>query len=413
MHRWLRRGEYRVHSLEHDHEGKRLRGVRVIYSFWSATKYVLILSILLWWLPLFGQMIAGYVGGRRAGSPWKGVLAAVLPLVMIFVIVSSVQPGTPFGTLFEEAFGVALQPAAILAAVSDNVPLLAPYIQFSTEYLQSFVSALEGQSPYEMNSYILTIAFAYIGGIMAEQSRREIEASAGTVSSHTTIIVPAEPTPVAEDVDPEAYHRFARRRPAGLLARLIGHGDGQALPEGVPMGSAAISGAMRYERMRGYLPDGARWRRRREEPPPPPPEDEDEYFVPHPLHPAAPQGRPSGHQPRLRPPSPEPVRPRGPHGGWGEPRRHDPERAGMLSTAYLPQKRHHRYHGEPPRVDMHDRRAVHKLEKRLDREWGSRRGGFIARALGAPPPSGQRHALQEQRQQEERRRRPPNDWEQI
>src|SRR3989337_919678 len=54
------------------------------FSFWSAVKYVTLLSILLWWLPTFGQMIAGYVGGRRAGSPWRGVAAALVPVVLIF-----------------------------------------------------------------------------------------------------------------------------------------------------------------------------------------------------------------------------------------------------------------------------------------------------------------------------------------
>jgi len=54
-----RRVPYRLASYEHDHEGKRFRSSRVVYSFWSASKYVFILSIMLWWLPMFGQMIAG------------------------------------------------------------------------------------------------------------------------------------------------------------------------------------------------------------------------------------------------------------------------------------------------------------------------------------------------------------------
>src|SRR3990172_7864540 len=63
------------------------------FSFGSAVKYVTILSILLWWLPTFGQMIAGYVGGRRAGSPWRGVAASLVPVVLIFVALSVVDQG--------------------------------------------------------------------------------------------------------------------------------------------------------------------------------------------------------------------------------------------------------------------------------------------------------------------------------
>lgn len=413
VHRWLRRGDYRVHRFEEDHEGKRFHGMRVVYSFWSATKYVLILSILLWWLPLFGQMIAGYVGGRRAGSPWKGVIAAILPLAMIFVIASAIQPGSFFGSLFEEAFGVAPQPSAMLAAIASGIPLLAPYIQFSTEYLQSFVSALQGQSPYEMNSYILTVAFAYIGGIMAEQSRREIEASAGSVTSHTTIVLPAEPTPAAEAVDPAAYHRLTAPRPHGWLAHLFArHGEpSQAYDPNL----VAVSGGLRYDRMRGYLPQGGRLRRRGEEPPPPPPEDEEEEAVRYRLHPVALQSRPSGHQPRLRPAVPEPIVPRGPRPRGAEPRGRGMNAA--VSAAYLPQRGHHprHHHGVPERVDMHDPRVVRKLEKRLDREWGARKGGFIARALGGTAPHKPDHqkAHEHRDQSENHRRRPPNDWETI
>src|SRR3989304_431970 len=63
------------------------------FSFLSAVKYVTILSILLWWLPTFGQMIAGYVGGRRAGSPWRGVAAALVPVLLIFVGLYVVDQG--------------------------------------------------------------------------------------------------------------------------------------------------------------------------------------------------------------------------------------------------------------------------------------------------------------------------------
>src|SRR2546422_6965012 len=49
------------------------------YSLWGAVKYILVLSVLLWWLPTIGQMIAGYIGGRRAGGQWRGVVAGSPP----------------------------------------------------------------------------------------------------------------------------------------------------------------------------------------------------------------------------------------------------------------------------------------------------------------------------------------------
>ncbi|HPP45635.1 MAG TPA: hypothetical protein PK446_07570, partial [Methanomassiliicoccaceae archaeon] len=62
----VRNGVYHIADTYDDIEAKKFDGP-VVYSFWSAMKYTFALSLLLWWLPVFGQMVAGYVGGRRAG----------------------------------------------------------------------------------------------------------------------------------------------------------------------------------------------------------------------------------------------------------------------------------------------------------------------------------------------------------
>ncbi len=186
-------------SYEHDHEGKRFKSSNVVYSFWSASKYVLILSLMLWWLPMFGQMIAGYVGGRRAGGPWKGVAASIIPVVSLYAVMT----GFDSGFLPSHVFGIAIAPAAIGAALSNNVPFISPYIQFSSEYVGSFVNALAGSSPYGINTYVLTVAFAYVGGVLAEQNRREIEYTSGAVMNTTTVLVhePAGHAPLAQGAE--------------------------------------------------------------------------------------------------------------------------------------------------------------------------------------------------------------------
>lgn len=134
---------------------------------------------------MFGQMIAGYVGGRRAGGPWKGVAASIIPVVGLYVVMT----GFDSGFLPSHVFGVAIAPAAIGASLSTSVPIISPYIQFSSEYLGSFVEALAGSSPYGINTYVLTVAFAYVGGVLAEQNRREIEYTSGAVMNTTTVLV--------------------------------------------------------------------------------------------------------------------------------------------------------------------------------------------------------------------------------
>ncbi|MEC9356641.1 MAG: hypothetical protein VX836_02085 [Pseudomonadota bacterium] len=44
---------------------------------------MLILSVLLFWLPGIGSLIAGIVGGKVAGSVLRGLAAAILPSLLI------------------------------------------------------------------------------------------------------------------------------------------------------------------------------------------------------------------------------------------------------------------------------------------------------------------------------------------
>ena len=45
----------------------------------KAMVWMFVLSILLFWLPVAGPLIAGFVGGRKAGSVSNAILAAILP----------------------------------------------------------------------------------------------------------------------------------------------------------------------------------------------------------------------------------------------------------------------------------------------------------------------------------------------
>jgi len=49
----------------------------------SAMLWMFFLSILLFWIPVFGPLIAGVVGGKKAGSIGAAVLAVFLPAVIV------------------------------------------------------------------------------------------------------------------------------------------------------------------------------------------------------------------------------------------------------------------------------------------------------------------------------------------
>jgi hypothetical protein len=167
----LRSGVYRL-SDDEDEELKRFhfKSAKSAYSFWSAVKYTFILTFLLWWLPIFGQMIAGYVGGRRAGSPLRAVAAALFPVVVIFLIMA----GFDSGLLPSEINGVTIHPRVLLENLGAAVPFFGPYLAFAAQYIESFVGAMQAVTLLKVDNYIVIVAFAYIGGVLADQTRREL-----------------------------------------------------------------------------------------------------------------------------------------------------------------------------------------------------------------------------------------------
>jgi len=175
---------WKMASFDDGNEGKKVKRARKAYSIWSAMKYTMILSILLWWLPVFGQMIAGYIGGRKAGSPWRGLIAAILPVIALFAVITTLEY-----VFAQNLYGSGTTTTSLLAGFAAGMPIVGPYFDFTREYVSQFIDSLAGTSPYGLNSYVITLAFAYIGGILADQTRREIEAVSGSAGSRMTVVV--------------------------------------------------------------------------------------------------------------------------------------------------------------------------------------------------------------------------------
>jgi len=51
-------------------------------SILGAMGWMFLVSLLLFWLPIAGPLIAGYVGGRKAGGIGPAIVAAVLPALV-------------------------------------------------------------------------------------------------------------------------------------------------------------------------------------------------------------------------------------------------------------------------------------------------------------------------------------------
>jgi hypothetical protein len=227
----LDRGVFR---LSRRSEAEAPRKERSPFGFWAAVKYGTVLTFLLWWLPIIGQVAAGYVCGRKAGDPMKGALAAALPLAVLFAICAMVTQGwipTSIG-------GISLVPQDYLRSWSESVPVLASYMDFSRLYLDYFLGGVQMGSGLRLDLFIITIAFAYIGGIMADQSRKEMNMVAARPSAprSRSSFVPATkakrkgPGPVLKPVPKRSHVSFddlqeRSAEPEDLVERGVAHAE--------------------------------------------------------------------------------------------------------------------------------------------------------------------------------------------
>lgn len=64
------------------------QGSLIMAIIWMA-----VISLLLFWLPLLGPLLAGFVGGRTAGSAGRGLLAALLPALVLCLMLMAAGTG--------------------------------------------------------------------------------------------------------------------------------------------------------------------------------------------------------------------------------------------------------------------------------------------------------------------------------
>ena len=88
-------------------------------SITLASVWIVALSILLGWIPVVGPAIAGYVGGRKAGSPGRGVVAGIIPAIALGVLVAVVL------AMFElPVIGTVTGVATVIWIAIEAIPLL-------------------------------------------------------------------------------------------------------------------------------------------------------------------------------------------------------------------------------------------------------------------------------------------------
>lgn len=89
-------------------------------SIFMGMIWMFIISLLLFWLPGIGSLIAGVVGGKQAGGIFAGILAALLPGIV--VAIALFFAGTMLTTL--PVIGAVLAGGGLLLYVLYIPPLL-------------------------------------------------------------------------------------------------------------------------------------------------------------------------------------------------------------------------------------------------------------------------------------------------
>lgn len=130
------------------------------YSFKSALAIAYIGTLLLWWLPIFGPMLAGYVSGRAAGNKWRGLFSTLI-VAATFGVISYVL------TIYSSMIPIYILQYFNSTALST--------IGKASPYLAWFVGALK-VALTDFNLYVLEIppqwavliTFGFMGGAMSE-----------------------------------------------------------------------------------------------------------------------------------------------------------------------------------------------------------------------------------------------------
>ena len=82
--------------------------------------WMILLSILLFWLPVLGSFLAGLVGGKKSGSLGNALLAAILPALLLgalLTFLATVFTGLP-------VIGLVAGLGGSIFALSNVIPLL-------------------------------------------------------------------------------------------------------------------------------------------------------------------------------------------------------------------------------------------------------------------------------------------------
>ena len=124
-----------------------------------------VMALFLWWVPYLGPMAAGFMGGRKAGSMYRGLLVGIVSCFLLLLITGLLSVGV--AALHDGDFAGPLEEFSV--DLYNAVGLLG-------EYLETFIVVTDTGFEFDQGTYFLLGAMAFIGGVFADQARKEVRA---------------------------------------------------------------------------------------------------------------------------------------------------------------------------------------------------------------------------------------------
>jgi len=133
------------------------------YNVGSAIVYSSILLAFLWWLPVIGPIIIGYITGRKAGGPMKGLIAMAVPIFFYFFIIHAIHVGWIHVPPIVESYfqGTALTSVAALPFMN--------YVETTVNTATNIALYFTNYLYYAPPSFFIMFSFAFIGGVVSRQ----------------------------------------------------------------------------------------------------------------------------------------------------------------------------------------------------------------------------------------------------
>lgn len=134
------------------------------YSIGAAISYAVVLLLTLWWLPVIGPIVIGYITGRKAGGPVKGVVAMSVPILLYFAFIFAVSQGLvhiPF--IFSTNF------IGSIVSILHSLPIFSflSYIDATLKLAMHAGTYFENYLYYAPPSFFIMLSFSFIGGAVS------------------------------------------------------------------------------------------------------------------------------------------------------------------------------------------------------------------------------------------------------